>query len=69
MYEGFPGGSEIKNPSANAGDPDLTPQSEITPRGGNGKPLPYSCLENSMGRGDQWATSPQGQKILIKYKN
>ena len=25
MYEGFPGGSVIKNPSANAGDPDLIP--------------------------------------------
>ena len=23
---------------------------------GNGNPLQYSCLENSMGRGDWWAT-------------
>ena len=27
-----------------------------TPRGGNGKPLHYSCLENPMDRGAWWAT-------------
>ena len=52
MSEDFPGGSVIKNPSANAGDPDSIPQSERTLRGGNGNPLLYSCLEYSMDRGD-----------------
>ena len=27
-----------------------------SPRGGNGNPLPYSCLENPMDRGTRWAT-------------
>ena len=27
-----------------------------SPRGGNGKPLQYSCLENFMDRGAWWAT-------------
>ena len=48
---GFPGGAVVKNPSANAGDArdtDLIPESERSPRLGNGNPLQYSCLENSM---------------------
>ena len=45
---GFPGGSAIKNPHANAGDPGLIPGSGISPGEGNGNPLQYSCLENSM---------------------
>ena len=30
--------------------------SERSPRRRNGNPLQYSCLENSMDRGDRWAT-------------
>ena len=44
----------IKNPPANAGDvrgTGLIPVSGRSPRVGNGNPLQYSCLENSMGRG------------------
>ena len=44
----------IKNPPANAGDPrdvGLIPGSGISPGGGNGNPLQYSCLENPMDRG------------------
>ena len=55
---GFPGGSEVKNPPANAGgigDVGLIPGSGRSPRGGNGNPLQYSCLENSMDRGAWWA--------------
>ena len=51
---GFRGGSAIKNLPADAGvaaDADLILGSEIYPGGGNGKPLQYSCLENSMERG------------------
>ena len=29
---------------------------EKSPRGGNGNPLQYSCLENPMDRGAWWAT-------------
>ena len=41
----------VKNPPANAGDVDSIPGSGRSPGGGNGNPLQYSCLENSMVRG------------------
>ena len=50
LDRGFPGGSVIKNPPANAGDMDLTPGPGIPPGEGNGNPLQYSCLENPMDR-------------------
>ena len=56
---GFPGGAGVKNPPANAGDvrdADLIPGSERSPGGGNGNPIQYSCLENSMDRGTWGAT-------------
>jgi len=40
----------VKNP-ANAGDTSSIPRSGRSPGGGNGYPLQYSCLENSMDRG------------------
>ena len=36
-------------------------QQVTTPGGGNGNPLQYSCLENPMDSGSQWAT-PWGHK-------
>ena len=48
---GFPGGSVVKNPPANAGDAGLIPESGRSPGRGNGNPLQYSCLENPMDRG------------------
>ena len=53
---GFPGGSVVKNPPANAGDTSSIPRSGRSPGGGNGNPLQYSCLENSMDRGAWQAT-------------
>ena len=53
---GFPGGTVVKNPPANAGDAGSIPGSGGSPGGGNGYPLQYSCLENSMDRGVWWAT-------------
>ena len=47
---GFPCGSDSKESTYNAGDPDSIPGSEISPGEGNGNPLQYSCLENSMAR-------------------
>ena len=41
---GFPGGSVVKNPPANAGDADLISESGRSPPEGNGNPLQYSCL-------------------------
>ena len=40
----------VKNPPANAGDADLIPGSGRFPPEGNGNPLQYSCLANSMHR-------------------
>ena len=50
---GFPGGTMVKNPPANAGDArdvGSIPGSGRSPGEGNGSPLQYSCLENSMDR-------------------
>ena len=46
---GFPGGTVVKSPPANAGDAEATgsiPGSGRSPGGGNDNPLQYSCLEN-----------------------
>ena len=49
----FPGGSVIKNLPANAEDEDvgLMPELGRSPGVGDGNPLQYSFLENSMDRG------------------
>ena len=54
--QGFPGGSEGKESACNPGDPGLIPGLRRSPGEGNGYPLQYSCLENSMDREDWWAT-------------
>ena len=46
----------VKNLPASAGDEGSIPVSGRTPGGGNGSPLQYSRLENSMDRGAWWAT-------------
>ena len=49
----------VKNPPANVGDTrdlDLIPGSGRSPGGGHCNPIQYSCLENPMDRGAQWAT-------------
>ena len=49
----------VKNLPANAGDTTATgliPGPGRSPGGGNGNPLPYSCLENLMDRGAWLAT-------------
>ena len=48
---GFPGGSVVKNPPANAEDTGSSSGSGRDPGGGNGNPLQYSCLGNPMHRG------------------
>ena len=53
--ESFPGGSVAKNPLANAGDAGSIPESGRSPGKGNGNPLLYPCLGNSMDRGAWWA--------------
>ena len=49
----------VKNPSTNAGDKrdaSSIPGLGRSPGVGNGNPLQYSCLENSMDRKGWWAT-------------
>ena len=53
---GFPGGSDSTESACNTGDPGLIPGTGRSPGEGNGYPLQYSCLENSMDRKAQWAT-------------
>ena len=52
---GFSGGLAVKNLFANAGDMGSIPVCRRSPGGGNGYPLQYSYLENSMERGAWWA--------------
>ena len=47
---GFPGGSDCKGSACNAGNLGLIPGLGRSTAKGNGKPLQYSCLENSMNR-------------------
>ena len=54
--KGFPGGSDGKESACNSGDQDSIPGSGNFHAEGNGYPLQYSCLENSMDRGAWWAT-------------
>ena len=51
VQRGFPGGSDSKESAHSAGDMGLIPGSGRSPGGGNGNPLQYSCLGNSMDRG------------------
>ena len=46
----------VKNLPANAGDSSLIPGLGRPPGEGNGYPLQYLCLENSMNRGTWRAT-------------
>ena len=50
-YMGFPGSSDGKESACNTRDPGLIPWLGRLPGEGNGHPLQYSCLENSMDRG------------------
>ena len=56
MFLGFPGGSVVKNPPAKAGNTGSILGLGKSPAGGNGNPLQYSCLGNSMERGAWEAT-------------
>ena len=47
---GFPGGSVVKNPPANAGNGGSNPGLGRCSGEGNGNPLQYSCLGNPMDR-------------------
>ena len=53
---GFPGGSDGKASACNVERPRFDPWVRKIPGEGNGNPLQYSCLENSMDGGAWYAT-------------
>ena len=64
---GFPGASDSKESACNAGDLGLMTGSGRSSGEGNGNPLQYSCLENSMDIGIPCSLvdySPCGHKEL-----
>ena len=60
---GFSGGSDSKESACNGGDLGLIPGLEISPGKGNGNPLQYSCLENSMDREPGGLQSVEVQRV------
>ena len=61
---GFPGGSAVKKPPANAADGASVPGQGRSPGEGNGNSLQYSCLGNPVDRGAWRATDYGGHKEL-----
>ena len=57
LLDRLPGGSDGKESACNAGDQASIHRLERSPGEGNGNPLQYSYLENSMGRGAWCATT------------
>ena len=66
---GFPGGSDSKESACNAGDPGSILGSGRSLGKGNGYPLQYSCLENSMDRGAWRATVHGVAKIQAQLSD
>ena len=64
MSPGFPGGSDGKASAYNVGDLGSIPESGRSSREGNGNPLQYSCLENSLD-GEAWWATVHGIFFLI----
>jgi len=60
---GFPGGSVVKKPPANAGDMNLIPEWRRSPGEGNGNPVQYSCL------GIPWTEQPDGLQSMGSQKS
>ena len=59
---GLPGGSVGKESACSVGDPGSIPGLGISPGGGHGNPLQYSCLENPHGQRSLAGCSPRGHK-------
>ena len=58
-WKGFPGGSDGEESACNVGDQGSILGSGRSPGEGNGNPLQYSCLENSMDR-EAWQATAHG---------
>ena len=62
--KGFPSGSDGKASACTVGDLGSIPGLGRSPEVGNGSPLQYPCLENSMNRGAWQATVHGDHKKL-----
>ena len=60
----FPGGTMVKKPTCQAGDPGSIPGSEKSPGGGNGNLLQHSSLGNPMDQGVLQATVHGVTRVL-----
>ena len=60
----LPDGWAGKETALDAEDMGSVPGLGRSPPGGNGNPVPYSCLENSMNREAWWGYNPEGCKEL-----
>ena len=65
----FPGGSADKETTCSAGALDSVPGLGRSLGEGNGNPLQYSCLENSLDRGAWWATVLAVAKSLTQLSD
>ena len=68
---GFPGGSVGKESPCNAraaANMGSIPDLGKSPGEGHGNPLQYSCLENPMDRGAEWATVHRITKSQTQLK-
>ena len=59
IHLGFPGGSMVKNPHANAGDEGSIPGSRRSPGERNSSLLQNSCLGNPLDR-EAWQAAVHG---------
>ena len=59
LVMGFPHSSVGKESACNAGEPGSIPGLRRSPEEGNGNPLQYSCLENSID-GEVWQATVHG---------
>ena len=62
IRKGFPGGSDGKESTYNAGHLGSIPGLGRFPGGGHGNPFQYSCLENPHGQRSLVGYSPWGRK-------
>ena len=63
----FPGGLDGKASTYNAEDLGSIPGSGISPGEGNGNPLQYTCLENTVDKGAWRATVHEVTKSWTQY--
>ena len=68
-FRGLLGGSDNKESAFSVGDPGSIPGSGRSPGEGNGYPLQYSCLENSMDREAWRAIVPGVAKSRIQLSD